>query len=397
MTHILASWELGLRYGHVATLQALAAPFAQAGHVVTLAAKDLPTVAALPQSDFARVLQAPLYLRRRIGRAATITYGQVIEDAGFGEVAALVALVGGWRALFDLAKPDLVVADHAPVSLIAAYVSGIPAVRVGTPFSAPAAIRPMPRFVSEALVPTEADANPDHKIDAVVDAVLQRFGRPAVDGIAGLLGQSPEFTASWPELDFSTGRSDRRYYGPLASFGGTAVPDWYDGRGPRTFVYLPFDHPAAAAVIEVLAARGWPTIWHSQGAPAAPLPGLIRYTQKPVDVDAILAGAAVIVGRAGHGLATAALRHGVPSLVFPDTLEAGLVASCLIREALAVMPRQPSAPAVAAGLGQLLSDPRVRLACDRARNRYGRYDALVAARRMASDMLAATDEARRTR
>jgi UDP:flavonoid glycosyltransferase YjiC (YdhE family) len=394
MTHILATWELGLRYGHVATLEALAAPLAQAGHPMTLAAKDLPTVAALPQSHFARVVQAPLYLRRQTTRAATITYGQVIEDAGFANATALAALVGGWLALFELAKPDLVMADHAPVSLLAACIAGLPAVRVGTPFFAPAATRPMPRFVSEALAPTDGAADPDREIDVVVDAVLRQFGRPAAGGIAGLLRRSPEFTTSWPELDFSTVRSGRRYYGPLATFGGTAVPDWPDGDGPRIFVYLPFDHPAAAAVIEVLAVRGWPTIWHSQDASTAPLPQAICYSAAPVDVDAILAGTAVVIGRAGHGLATTALRHGVPSLVFPDTLEAGLVASCLIREALAVMPRQPSVPAIVSGLDQLIGDSWIRAACDRARDRYGRYDPLVAARRMASDMLATAGEAR---
>ncbi|PZU08499.1 MAG: hypothetical protein DI605_11010 [Sphingomonas sp.] len=371
-------------------LDALAAPLVEAGHTVTLAAKDLVTVAALPNPRFARVIQAPLYLRRPPRRTATITYGQVIADAGFAEPQAIEALVKAWLVLFDLAKPDMIVAEHAPVSLLAAHIAGIPVVRIGTAFSAPPAIRPMPRLISRTVAPAGPDDDPDREIDAAIEGTLSRFDRPAVGGIAGLLGQSIEFLTSWPELDFAGTRAGRAYYGPLLSFGGTARPAWPTGDGPRTFLYMPFEHPAATALIELLGARGWPAIWHAQGTPPQALPPSIHYSPEPVDIDAILTEAAVLVGRAGHGLSSATLRHGVPSLVFPDTLEAGLVASCLIRAALAVMPRKPSGTAIAEGLDTLTTDPRIAAACAQIRLRYGRYDPVAAAKRMAADILATT-------
>ncbi len=156
---IPASWELGLRYGHLALLGALAKPLAEAGHWVTLAAKDLVTAAAVTDEVFARKVQAPLYLRST-PRKATHTYGQVIHDGGFGDPVALEALVKGWLTLFEFTQPELVIVEHAPASLLAAYVAGIPSVRTGIPFTVPVATRPMPRLLPDAADPALGEIEP---------------------------------------------------------------------------------------------------------------------------------------------------------------------------------------------------------------------------------------------
>ena len=88
MATILATWELGLRYGHIGHLAPVARAMAARGHDTMLAARDVVTALTAPQQPFSRVFQAPVYLRPAVQRP-TVTWGQVVADGGFADTPGL--------------------------------------------------------------------------------------------------------------------------------------------------------------------------------------------------------------------------------------------------------------------------------------------------------------------
>ncbi len=388
MARLLAAWELGLANGHVACLAPVARALGERRHESWLAARDVVTPAALADRPFARVLQAPLWLRSRIV-APTLSYGQVIADAGFADDDGLIELVRAWLALFDLVQPAALYADHAPAALLAAHVARLPAARLGSGFTCPPALRPGPALMPWRDVPAAQRAGADAVADRVVRGVCRYFGAPALDGLAELLATAPAFLASWPEIS-GAARSDASHYGPLGGLGALPPPDWPLAPGPRLMVYLAFDHPAAAGLANALAARGWPVIWVSAVPPAASLPANIRHEAEPIDIAMALHDATLFVGRGSHGTSLAAVRAGCSQLMLPETVEARTNALALASQRLGRI-----APAWdAATLGALIdamarADAPEHAAAAAAAARHADYDPVASARRLAADLLAA--------
>src|SRR5437870_405841 len=123
MSRVLIAWELGGNLGHVVYLRAVASALREQGHHVMFALRDLSKAAMLARAGFA-FLPAPAPVRtRRSG-----TYASYAAMLG-GEVfpSAEAALVGAlaWRSIFAAAQPQLLLADHAPIALLAARGTGI--------------------------------------------------------------------------------------------------------------------------------------------------------------------------------------------------------------------------------------------------------------------------------
>src|SRR5207237_9967601 len=108
------------------------------------AARDLLTAARVADHPFARTLQAPLH-QRATPRRPTLTYAQAIADGGMDDADHATVLVAAWLQLIDAVRPRAIVAEFAPVSLLAAHVAGVPAVRFGPAWAAPPAPAPFPR------------------------------------------------------------------------------------------------------------------------------------------------------------------------------------------------------------------------------------------------------------
>ncbi|MDG2534225.1 hypothetical protein P6144_11235 [Sphingomonas sp. HITSZ_GF] len=322
--HLLATWELGLGYGHVATLAPIGRVLRRAGHRLTLAARTPETALRIERDAFDAVLQAPRHIGPATG-GETLTYGQVIAAGGMGHAAAAIPLVAQWLALFERRNPDALIAEHAPISILAAHVAGLPAVRLGPTFVAPPA-----RHVGTSLLPWAGHgraelAQAQRPADLVVRTVCRHFGAPMLAGLGELLEGAPGHALAWSELDhYGPGAADF-YYGPLVGIAADARPEWPAGEGPRTLVYLPFDRASGVAVAQALGALGWPALWHAAGAPPEDLPANIRFSAAPIDLDAVAREAALYVGRGGYGASARMLGAGVPQLLLPDTLESLLL------------------------------------------------------------------------
>lgn len=372
MSRLLACWELGLGNGHITYLASAARGLAALGHESWLASRDVVTPRVIADRPFARVVQAPVWLRSSVTEM-THSFGQVIADAGFADDDGLVEIVRAWLALFDLVGPAAIYGEHAPAAQLAAHVARLPAARLGTPFTCPAAVRPMPPIAPWlGGDPTGADAVPDR----VIRAVCRHFRAPMLGGVAELLATATPFLTSWPELDpADPPRADSLYYGPLTGIAAAAAPDWPEAPGPRVFVYLPFDRPMAPPLATALGRRGWPVIWVCTTPPPFPLPDNIRHETEPLDMATTLREATIFASRAGHGGCLDGVRAGVAQLLLPDRVETRTHALQLAARGLGRVVPSWQAEAIGAVLDSMaMLDAPEHAACAAAAAAHADYD-----------------------
>ncbi len=389
MARLLACWELGLGNGHINHLASAARGLGALGHESWLATRDVVTARVLADRPFAGVVQAPLWTRSLVS-SMTYSYGQVIADGGFADDDGLAELVRAWLTLFDLLGPAGIYVEHAPAALLAAHVARLPAAVIGTPFTCPVVTRPMPELVpwlpESAARRAGADATPDR----VIRSVCRSFGAPVLGGVADLLATATPFLASWPELDPYGERTDSAFYGPLEGIGASALPDWPAARGPRIFVYVPFDRPIAVPIVEALAQRGWPVVWVSTTLPTFDLPPSIHHEVEPVDTAAALSDATLVIHRGGHGLCLDAIRAACPQILVPDRVEARTHALQVAARGLGRLPAEWSSACIGATIdAMVLRDAPEVAACAAAAARHADYDPLAMGLQLGRDMAAA--------
>jgi UDP:flavonoid glycosyltransferase YjiC (YdhE family) len=320
--------------------------------------------------------------------APTYSFGQVIADAGFADDDGLIELVRGWLTIFGLTGPAAIYTEHAPAALLAAHVAGLPAARLGTPFTCPPVKRPMPVIADWLPLPEAERAGLDSVADRVIRSVCRYFGAPMLRGVGDLLATATPFLASWPEIDPENGtRTDSAYYGPLSGLAAAAAPDWPKAEGPRVFVYLPFERPMAPSLAEALATRGWPVIWVCTTRPTFALAPNIRHEVEPVDLWAALNQATIFASRAGHGSCLDAVRAGCPQLLVPDRVETRTHALQLQMRGLARLPATWDAAAIGALLDALaMADAPEHAACAAAAAAHAGYDPEAATLALGRDL-----------
>ncbi len=387
MARLLACWELGAGSGHFATLVPTARALAALGHESWLASRDMKAAAPLVPAPFAQLLQAPLWPHRS-APVPTLSYGQVIADGGFGDSAGLLGLVRAWLALFVRVEPAAIYGDHAPASLLAAHVAGLPAARLGTPFTCPPAVWPPPPLMPWLAVPAGARAEADAFADAAVRHVCRALGAPVLDGLAGLLATAPPFLTSWAEFD-DFGHAETAFYGPLAA-DARVEPPWPATQGPRVLVFMPFDRPAAPPLAAALATRGWPAVWVYPEPPAFTLPVSIRHSRDPVAIVSGTAGTQLVISRGSHAVSLTTLAAGLPHLLLPDNVETRMTALTLARQQLGRLPDAWSVESIGALLDALAAaDAPERAAAAAVAARHAGHDAAAATARLGRDVATA--------
>lgn len=385
---LLGTWELGKGYGHIAHLAPLAQALSARGHSMTVAVRHPATAHAAPGAPFADILQTPVY-PLSAERPPTLTYAQVIADGGFADPPAAIALVRAWLALFERTAPAAVIAEHAPMSLLAAHVAGLPGALFGAGWVVPPRERPLPSLMPWREVGEAEREAADAAADAVVREVCRAFGAPVLDGLAALIAALPAYLATLPELDPYGPRRGATYYGVMNGFRPRRAAPWPPEAGRRAFAYLPFDHVLAPALVAALGALGWSTVWHWTRPPPFALPPNIVHTLEPVDLVEALADCDLLLSRGGHATACEALMAGRPNFLLPDSLDTILVARRLsIGRFGAATTLDADAASLGAALEALVADREVAAALAAARTRYVGYRPEAAAAQLAERLLA---------
>jgi UDP:flavonoid glycosyltransferase YjiC (YdhE family) len=381
------AWELGANYGHIASIAPVARALRAMGHRCIIAAQNVPTAFQTHDPPFDMILPAPLSRKRRAG-APTLTYPQLCKDGGFDDADELTALTRSWLALIDLVRPDIIVAEHAPVALLAAAVANKARAQLGSGFMVPPRSTPMAAMLPVGDTSPAARAAADSEVEAILNQACAALGVPPYDSFASLLAAVDDYVQSWPELDHYGPQPGRYYYGPMLGFEGAASISWPSGENPRIFAYLPGDVRDREIMIAALRQLGWPTVLHGGDAPAD-LPAHMLFCAKAVNIAQIGEEAAIFVNHGGHGTVAAGLRYGKPQLLLPSIFERSLLAYRTVQAGLATVPQQdaPNAAQLASLLETTVTAGTLAASSARAAQRYASYDPRAAAQELAEDLL----------
>jgi UDP:flavonoid glycosyltransferase YjiC (YdhE family) len=360
MKNILMAWELGGGLGHVANRFATRDCLRRRGYQVALALRDLRTLYRLRPDQAEPVFAAPnppglsLPSKRPLLSFADILW----HEAGLHDPAICAGMLGAWRSLLTQTQCHLLVADAAPMAMLAARSLEIPILRYGIPFLHPPALTPWPLF--RDWEHHDASYLPQREAQAVehLNSALKRLGAPPVDSLAQAFASAPLVLEALPELDL---------YGPRATVAclpsstliGGEQAQWPSGSGPRIFCYLKHDYPWLERFLGALVRLPAQSSVFIDGAmPKLPSGAPVHLHAAPVAAAAAIAQSDLVICSAGIGMINAALLAGKSLLLLPMQAEQYINARQVVRlgAGLAVTPPIDK-PDFLGALRRLLTEP----------------------------------------
>ncbi|HEX4779112.1 MAG TPA: hypothetical protein VH301_00060, partial [Usitatibacter sp.] len=255
MARILFAWELGGELGHAMACNRVAAPLRARGHHIAFAFRELSPLASLDNCAAHDVFQAPVSLTEGRGAAKPFSLADILVGCGYDRASHVSGLLGGWLALFERWRPDMVITDFAPTALLAARVLGIRRAAYGNGFSIPPRVTPLPPFRYDEAAATGELAAAEARALANANAALARWGAPALDCLAQQFESDEEFLFTFPELDSYGARPATGYWGPAYSADSGINVSWPEGEGKRVAVYVRKKLPQLDGLIDALASQ----------------------------------------------------------------------------------------------------------------------------------------------
>ena len=326
MARVLCVWEMGSGLGHLAFLKPFVDAARSAGHEVSLAAKELQNVGAVFPDPTLPVFQAP-YLWRppRHAEPGISSYPELVLRR-FETPAELAALCRAWDAIFDAVRPDLVVYDFAPSALIASLGRGWRKWVTGSGFLVPRTdgpffgvfpgVRNEPKNVARLARVRAAPAGADQRGASVERASTRRAG--ARTDHAGRRDAAAD-AGRTRSLRRAAGRAVPRPAVPLRR-GGAGMAR----RQPPSRLRLSFrrSRPWSRCSQSLLRQEASVLVYSRDiGADVRARFPQVRFSDRPLDMEAVCAQADLLVNMGNHGTAAQAYLAGVPQLLIPPRQE----------------------------------------------------------------------------
>lgn len=347
MATVLCVWELGTDLGHLSQLRLAIEVALQEGHTVLLAARELHRAREVMGDMPITYLQAPFKQNQvQRGQDHYRSYTHLIAQQCFASGEELRMYVSAWRALFDLARPHVVLFEHSPTALIAAHAYPFRKVLVGNGFTAPAvdarAGRPFLPFPTTASTP-ESDAAlalDDDQLLACINQTLQGMGLSKMDSLGAIYAQADAtFLMTWPELDHFGARPGQRYLG-IEPPSPRAAAQWPPGPGSKVFGYL-HPIPALEQLLQALLAypiRALLFVRHLHPALRARYTSArLQFIDHPVDLSTVASQADWVINLGNHSTAATFALAGIPQLLIPLHQEHLFLARRLVAQGAAAM------------------------------------------------------------
>ncbi|MGO9446673.1 MAG: glycosyltransferase [Thiobacillaceae bacterium] len=382
MARILFAWELGADLGHLNRILAVARALQGKGHVIFLAVRDMSNIQrVINPSDPFLWFQAPLWLPPLRNQPAAVSYAEILFFTGFLDPAGLLGLVRGWHALFAAIKPDLLVCDHAPVSLLSARAAPFKRITLGSGFLHPPRLAPLPVFRTWEEVDPSRVSEAEERVLSSANRVLQIMGQAPLQHLYQLFDIDRCLLTTWPELDHYANRESdghEEYVGPITPTDAGAKPNWPDGGGRRIFAYLKEEHGAINSILQALSGGRDRVLAYVLGLADQQLrqyasPQLLVSTQ-PICYQEALGSADAVICHGGMGTVSSALLAGKPVLTLPLHSEQRITGERVAALGCGICLVQPQVEAeIGDAISQLVGNVALRRQAERFRSSHRNF------------------------
>ncbi len=321
MPRLLLAWEFGAGRGHVAALRDVASALGAPG-LIDASLCHLTHAGEL--TDVCREVFQGLQLgrddslRRANGWVPSATWGEFVCELGLHTPEYLADCVRWYHQIFESRKIGLVVADYAPISVLAARAAGIKVVGTGAGYGlVPASLPTFP-------ILTNRHTTLIHDEQRMVDAVNEAgapLGLPPIIRGPEIGVMDDALVRSLPFLDPYAAHRDKPHLPPFA-----AAPEVLPEGGDEVFAYFSTQELANPAILDAITTLPVSVRLHGPGI-SDEIKVRIRAVEGmtlldgPQPVEEIAARSRIMLHSAQHGTATMALGCGLPQVAFPQHLE----------------------------------------------------------------------------
>ncbi len=369
MATLLCVWELGTDLGHLSTLRLPVEVALAQGYRVVMALKEGHNVRQVFGEWPIEYLQAPFRQHSSAGVSSPIpSFTHLLIRQCFDNRDELARYMRAWRDIFDSVLPDIVLFEHSPTALIAAYGCRFKKILVGNGFTAPpGSHRPGTPFLrfpttasrSEVLTGLLQD---DAEVLKLINSARSQFGLTELPNLNAIFGQADDcYLMTWPLLDAFGPRSGATYMG-IEPPQSQSPPTWPAGSGSKVFAYLHAFPSVVSFLSDLRSCRVRAVLFIRQ------LPAEVRaafegnglvFVDQPVDLNRVADEADWVINHGNHSTAAHFASRGVPQLLIPLHQEHLFLARNLERQGAAVIGYQDQDNFL--GLISTLSkDPRYR-------------------------------------
>ena len=250
MATILFTWELGQALGHVTKLRPLAEALGRKGHRLFAALRDVARAKGLSPDGTIPCFQAPGRLNPPQDRIASpATFAHILHNVGFNQREELQPCVDSWRALLDILQPDLICCEHSPTALLASQAYPMKRVVVGTGFTCPPDMHPLPDWRPDEHHDPARLLRDEQRVLDVMNEFMGSWNQPPLARVTDLYQRTDlRVLATFAEFDHFGHRPEGEYWGIWSNRSGQP-PQWPAGPGKKVFAYLkPF--PGLSLLLE---------------------------------------------------------------------------------------------------------------------------------------------------
>jgi hypothetical protein len=339
MARVLMVWEMGSGMGHMDRMLITARALRDRGHEVRIALRDLSRAHTRIAADGFMMMQTPVWLPQMANPPRLGNYAAVLASAGWLSPIGLAGLVVGWRSLFTLNQPDLIICDHAPTAILASRGSSILTLAMGNSFELPPLGNNFPAMAYWVEGEQAHCATYDSVLLSSCNKALKILGEAPLGKLTDLFAHTHQALVSMPEFNhYPAHQSDVKMLGPAYIDNVGIAPVWpadvSQPERPKIFAYLSPTYAGFEPLMHAIKASGHAALIHAKGISAQSagrLGGLnMRFESTAVRMDEVLKLADIVVSHASLGTVCAAALAGKIQLGLPQHTEQEMVSRRLI-------------------------------------------------------------------